>query len=120
MDADKLEIHAVVDKYVTGFNRGDKELLLSVFHPRFVSSGYFNGELQWDSGEAFAAFCEEAAPDRDGPVPEWTLENLTVSGQTAVAIVNDKWGAREFRDSLTLLKHDGRWQIVFKAFHSLK
>lgn len=36
-----------------------------------------------------------------------------------MAIVRDKWGSRQFRDSLTLLKDGGRWQIVFKAFHIL-
>jgi hypothetical protein len=48
------------------------------------------------------------------------METLVVSGQTAVAVVLDRWGSREFRDSLTLLKDDGRWQIVFKAFQNLE
>lgn len=119
MNAEEREIREVLDWYVTGFNRGDKDLLLQAFHPRFVSSGFFQGDLQWDSGEEFATFCQESAPDPGGPVPEWHLEHLTVTGDTAVAIVRDPWGAREFRDSLTLLKDGGRWQIVFKAFHSL-
>ena len=119
MDRDEREIRALVGTYVTGFNRGSKELLLQALHPRFVSSGFFQGELQWDTAGEFASFCAEAAPDPEGPVPEWTIETLVVSGQTAVAIVRDRWGDRQFRDSLTLLKDDGRWQIVFKAFHSL-
>ncbi len=119
MDEEEREIHAVVRNYVTGFNRGSKELLLQAFHPRFVSSGFVAGELQWDGAEEFAAFCSAAAPDPDGPVPDWQIETLVISGQTAVAIVRDKWGSRQFRDSLTLLKDCGRWQIVFKAFHSL-
>ena len=119
MDDDERQINAVVDSYVTGFNRGDSETLLAALHPRFVSTGFFKGELQWDSAEAFAAFCAASAPDPDVPVPEWRMETLVVSGQTAVAIVRDSWGARQFRDSLTLLKDDGRWRIVFKAFHNL-
>ncbi len=113
-------IHTAVDTYVTGFNRGDKVLLMQVLHPRFVSAGFFQGELQWDSAEEFAAFCAEAAPDPDGPVPGWEIETLVISGQTAVAIVRDSWGSRRFRDCLTLLEDNGRWQIVFKAFHSLE
>lgn len=118
MDEDG-RIRTVIDTYVTGFNRGSRELLLQALHPRFVSTGFFGGELQWDSAEAFAAFCEEAAPDPDGPVPDWRIETLVVSGQTAVAVVHDRWGSRQFRDSLTLLNDEGRWQIVFKAFDSL-
>lgn len=119
VDQEEREIRSVLDTYVTGFNRGDKNLLLQTFHPRFVSSGFVHGELQWDSGDEFAAFCEKAAPEPGGPVPDWHLEHLTVSGQTAVAIIHDLWGDREFRDSLTLLKVDGGWQIAFKAFHGL-
>lgn len=119
MDEEEGKIRAVVDDYVTGFNRGDRKLLLQALHPRFLSTGFFQGELQWDSAEAFAAFCAAAAPDPDGPVPKWQIETLAVSGQTAVVVVRDRWGSRRFRDSLTLLKDGGRWQIAFKAFHSL-
>jgi hypothetical protein len=120
MEDAERNIRTAVENYVTGFNRGDKELLQQALHPRFVSSGFFQGELQWDSAEEFAAFCAEAAPDPDGPVPEWTIETLVISRQTAVAIVRDSWGSRQFRDSLTLLEDNGRWQIVFKAFHGLE
>ena len=66
-------ILAVISDFVTGFTRGNRELLLQALHPRFVSTGFFKGELQWDSAEAFAAFCEEAAPDPESPVPEWQI-----------------------------------------------
>ncbi|NNJ76832.1 MAG: hypothetical protein HKP56_16935 [Anderseniella sp.] len=119
MSEDKRQIHSVVDTYVTGFNRGQKELLQQVLHPRFVSSGFVHDELQWDSAAEFASFCADAAPDPDAPIPEWKIETLCISGKTAVAVVRDTWGSRQFRDSLTLLKDGGRWQIVFKAFHNL-
>jgi len=115
---EESQILAVINDFVTGFTRGNRELLLQALHPRFVSTGFFKGELQWDSAEAFAAFCEEAALDPESPVPEWQIETLVVSGQTAVAVVRDRWGCHEFRDSLTFLKDGERWQIVFKTFHS--
>ena len=119
MTEEETEIRAVVVRYVSGFNRGDKALLKSAFHPRFVSSGFVDGQLQWDTAENFADFCAKAAPDPDGPIPDWEIETLSVSGQTAVAVVLDRWGTRRFRDSLTFLKDQGRWQIVFKAFDGL-
>lgn len=119
MKNEELEIRAVLDAYVSGFNRGDKDMLLGALHPQFVSSGFVDGKPQWDSREGFAKFCVEAAPDKDGPVPEWHLEHLTISGQTAVAIIRDQWADRHFRDCLTLLKNGGRWKIAFKAFHGL-
>lgn len=119
MENEEKEIRSVVGKYVTGFNRGDKNLLMDAFHPRFVSSGFVDGKLQWDSAEEFADFCVEAAPDREGPVPDWEIKSLNISGATAIAVVHDQWGSRKFCDSLTLLKDRGRWQIVFKAFQGL-
>ncbi len=119
MGNEEEEIRAVIDKYVTGFNRGDKALLMEAFHPRFVSSGLIDGELQWDSAEEFADFCADAAPDPKGPVPDWEINSLIVSGATAVAVIHDRWGQRRFCDTLTLLKDRGRWQIVFKAFQRL-
>ena len=119
MENEESAIRAVLDAYVTGFNRADKSMLMRSFHPKFVSSGFVNDELQWDSADEFASFCEAAAPDPDGPVPDWHLEHLAVSGRTAVAVIRDQWGDREFRDILTLLKDGGSWRIVFKAFHGL-
>ncbi len=66
MNEDERKIRDVVDTYVTGFNCGKKQLLLQALHPRFVSSGFFQGELQWDSAEEFASFCAEEAPDPGG------------------------------------------------------
>jgi len=119
MTEDEREIQDVVKRYITGFNRGSKELLLEVLHPRFISTGFVDGALQWDSAEDFAAFCEHAAPDPEGPIPDWRIETLVISGDTAVTVVHDRWGSRRFRDSLTLLKDQAGWRIVFKAFHGL-
>ncbi len=119
MEDEEKEIRSVVANYVVGFNLGDKNLLMEAFHPRFISSGFVDGKLQWDSAEEFADFCVSAAPDPEGPVPDWEIKSLSVSGATAIAVVHDKWGSREFCDSLTLLKDCGRWQIVFKAFQGL-
>ncbi len=119
MSNEEENVRAVVEMYVTGFNRGDKALLMEAFHPRFVSSGLINNELQWDSAEEFADFCVEAAPDPEGPVPDWEIESMSISGATAVAVVHDQWGKRRFCDTLTLLKDRGRWQIVFKVFQGL-
>jgi len=32
--------------------------------------------------------------------------------------VEDIWLGQHFDDILTLLRHDGRWQIVSKVFHA--
>lgn len=120
MTDDETAIRVTIEAYVAGFNRGSKDLLRQALHPRFISSGFIDGTLQWDTVEQFADFCASAAPDPHGPVPALDIEMLVVSGPTAVAVVRDRWGNREFRDILTLLKDQDGWRIAFKAFHGLK
>ena len=119
MSEEMTEIQNVIADYVAGFNKGDKSLLLRALHSRFISSGFYLGELQWDNAEEFATFCAENSPSPQGKLPDHEIEEISISGQTAVAVVLDQWGTRKFRDSLTLLKDEGRWQIVFKAFDNL-
>lgn len=119
MQKEQEKIREVVAAYVEGFNRGDRDALLGAFHDRGVSAGFVGAGLQWDSAADFADFCAEAAPDPHGPIPDWEIETLVVSGRTAVAVVLDRWGDRRFRDSLTLLRFDDGWRIVFKTFDGL-
>ena len=101
MDQDESHIREAIEGYVTGFSRADKPLLMQVLHERFISAGFVEGAFQWDSADEFADFCVAAAPDRNGPIPPREIESLSI------AVVHDRWGDREFRDTLTLIKDVG-------------
>ena len=118
-DSQIAAIRSTVADYVTGMTYGDAALLGEAFHPRGVSVGHFDGGLEWMDVAEFAASCAAEALDRGVPVPDWEIETVHRSGDTAVVIVTNAWAGFRFRDTLTLLEEGGRWRIVFKCFHHL-
>lgn len=109
-------IATVVADYVTGMARGDGALLRSAFHPKAASIGHFDGELEWANVEEFIAACEAEAITAAAPVPPHEIESIAIAGDTAIVRVHDVWAGFNFRDTLTMLQHEGRWQIVSKVF----
>jgi hypothetical protein len=110
------EISATVEDYVVGMARGDAERLVRAFHPRASEIGHFDGELLWNGMPEFIALCEAEAIAETDPVPAWQIDAISVAGDTAVVQVTNYWAGEKFTDSLTLLRHEGRWQIVAKVF----
>jgi hypothetical protein len=109
-------IEAVVATYIKGMTRGDAALLKRAFHPGAEIIGHFEEGLEWDDLDAFIAVCEKAAsPDAEAAF--FRIQSITVTGDTAVAQVEDDLSGMRFDDTLTLLLHDGRWQIVSKLFY---
>ena len=109
-------IAAVVANYVTGMARGDAGILRQAFHPKARSIGHFDGALEWQALDEFIAACDAEAIEEDAAVPPHEIESIAVAGDTAVVRVVNVWAGIDFRDTLTLLNHDGRWQIVAKVF----
>jgi hypothetical protein len=109
-------IEAIVATYVKGMTGGDAALLRQAFHPGAEIIGHFDGGLEWDDLDAFIAVCKKAAkPETEAAF--FRIRSIIVTGDTAVAQVEDEWDGMRFDDTLTLLLHDGRWQIVSKLFH---
>ncbi|MCA0272482.1 MAG: nuclear transport factor 2 family protein [Proteobacteria bacterium] len=109
-------ITKTVEAYVVGMARGDAKLLAEAFHPQASSIGHYDGALEWMAIVDFAAACLDAAVPEGDPVPPWEIESIAVAGDTAVVRVVNHWAGEEFRDTLTLLQHEGRWRIVAKVF----
>ncbi len=109
-------IAKTVETYVAGMARGDAKLLADAFHPQAHSIGHYGGALEWMGVADFAASCRDAAIPRDHPVPPWKIESIAVAGDTAMVRVVNLWAGERFRDTLTLLHHEGRWRIVSKVF----
>ncbi|MCW3781159.1 nuclear transport factor 2 family protein [Defluviimonas salinarum] len=110
------DIRRTVATYVEGMARGDRAALARAFHPKAASIGHFGGGLEWDGVEKFIASCEAEAIPADAPVPPHEIESIVVAGDTAVVRVVNVWAGLDFRDTLNLLYHEGRWQIVAKVF----
>ena len=111
---DREAVEATVRTYVEGMVHGDRERLERVFHPKMSEIGHFRGDLMWNDREEFIRLCQEAV-NPDAPV-SWRILNLSVAGDIASVHIEDDWAGLSFDDYLLLLRSDGRWQIVAKAF----
>ncbi|MGO1118601.1 nuclear transport factor 2 family protein [Rhodovibrionaceae bacterium A322] len=109
------DIAAVVATYVNGMCRGDAEELRSALHPRMSCIGHFDGSLEWASTEEFIGEVLSAVKEPD-PDPWFEINSINVIGDVATVQVENIWLGMHFDDSLTLLHHEDRWQVVAKVF----
>jgi Putative lumazine-binding len=118
LDQDKVEASAVetaLRNYLRGHATGDGAHHAKVFHP--VSNLFWmrDGELNTRTGEAYIAGASGNPAENESERLRF-IEWVDVSGEAAVAkIVLDYPGAY-IVDYMSLLKVDGRWQIVNKIF----
>jgi hypothetical protein len=113
-DADIAAIVNLVGSYVTAMTAGDRAGLESLFFENASEVGHFQGELLWNTREAFIGMCEEAGSDSTDPA--WTIRSLSVHGDIAVVHVQNDWAGLPFDDILTLLFDQGAWRIVSKVY----
>ena len=109
-------IAATVRDYVFGMCRAEADLLRQSMHEKSCCIGHYEGGLEWDGREAFIAGVEAAVSEPD-PAPWYRINAVTITGDVAVAQVEDIWLGMHFDDTLTILHHDGRWVIVSKVFY---
>ena len=113
-DVDALE--RVVRDYLDGMVFADAAKLKRAYHPDARIIGHYAGQLEWLSLDEFIASCEQAGAAPANEPYFWEIQSADVAGDVAVIKVsNDYLGAR-FTDFLTMLRRDGRWQIVNKTF----
>jgi hypothetical protein len=110
------EISEVVRLYVEGMCQNDAHKLRMVMHERMACIGHFDGGLEWDKRDGFIAAVDKAV-DVPDPSPWYEINSISVAGDVATVQVEDIWLGMHFDDSLTLLKHEGRWVIVSKVFY---
>lgn len=115
MDSDYVGIFEAVDCYVLGARTGRSEEMARAFAPGATICGYdddglFAGPIQklldWNTA--------------NGPAADIRAKIHSVEVAQTVATVRleiDNWTGYRFTDLFTLLKLEGRWQIVNKVFH---
>lgn len=118
MDRSFDEIAQALETYFDGFYEGDVGKLERIFHPAAHLYTAADGPLQDDPMDAVYARVRKRTPpaslrqkradrilsiDRSGP-------------EAALAKVQLAIGEKLFTDYLTLLRIDGRWQIISKTY----
>lgn len=114
--SDYDEVIEAADKYVYGLRTGSSGAVAQAFHKDAVMYGFTNGELMGGPIRNLYDFV-----DKNGKAPNIStrLDVLAITPTTAVVRVDmeqDAIGA-DYNDFLTLIKLDGRWQVIAKVFH---
>ena len=110
-----VRISEVVKTYVDGMCRNDPAKLRDAMHEKACCIGHFQGGLEWDAREAFIATVNASVQTPD-PSPWHVINSISVAGDVATVQVENIWLGDHYDDTLTLLWHDNRWQIVAKVF----
>jgi hypothetical protein len=114
-NADSIaSVTQLVNSYVLAMTRGDRDALEKIFFDAASEVGHYQGELLWNSRDAFIRMCEAEA-DASLDV-DWTIRSLSIHGDIAVVHVQNDWAGMSFDDILTLLLHEGAWRIVSKTY----
>ena len=111
-------IKGVIQSYLDGLYESDAGKIASAFHPTSVLTSVSNGELvitprdTWLDNVRARPSPQQRGLARDDRVLTIDL----ISPTMAYVKLNCAIPPRFFTDQLSLLKIDGRWQIVQKVF----
>lgn len=108
------QIEQTVSYYLDGGTANDFELLSRAFHP--TATMRWIGREGYSDVNAVDYFREIMRP---GPPQDrqTRVVSIDVSGTVASAILEIDYPTFTFVDYMTLLKFDGEWKIVSKAFY---
>jgi hypothetical protein len=116
---DRVAVRAVVENYLHGLKFNDVESLKKAFWPDaklfFIKSDGTLGQLtqtEWYAGFAQAAGKESKA--------DLKIASLEVTNDAAAVKVVETYPSSRYTDYISLLRFDGRWQIVNKIYTEQK
>lgn len=112
---DRVQITALMQRYIDGGRSGNVATLRPIFHPLATICGHVGPDLFAGPIQMFYDWHTENGPAaglEDGEM------RIDVEGDAAsVRIELDNWTGHRFTDFFTLVKIDGRWQILSKVFY---
>jgi hypothetical protein len=110
---DLQAIESVLNDYMIGGQERDAERVVSAFHPEAKMKYLRDGSYQEVNARDFFG------GGKPGPKLERTNEivSIDLSGYVAVAKLRLKYADKQFTDYMTLMKIDGKWSIINKAFY---
>ncbi len=113
------EVHELLGRYFDALHLSDAAALATVFHPGAVYATATDGELlRLSMEEYFPVVAARESPASRGEARTDAIESIEFAGSvTALARVQCSIGPKRFTDLLTLVRVDGRWQIIAKVFH---
>ncbi len=122
MQSDVADIEKVLRVYFDGLHEGDTKKLGEAFHPASHLYAADDQGKATDMPRADWFKMVEGRPSAKskGSARADRIVSIDFSGPaTAFAKVECQIPPRYFTDYLTLLKVEGRWQVISKAYHTV-
>ena len=112
-------VAGVLGLYFDGLYHSDTKRLAQVFHPKAQYVSVTDGTLLYrDMAEYFPVVDARPSPASRNEDRRDEIVSVEFAGpNTARAVVRCAIGPRHFTDFLTLIRLDGRWQVISKVFH---
>jgi hypothetical protein len=114
-------IRKTVNKYGEGITNGDLALLRSAFHPKAMMYGINGNDLAAVEIEGLYAYvASQEAPAITGEQHRCVITNVDVDGLAAsVEVLQENCYGVNYINYFQLLKIDGEWLIVSKAYDAI-
>ncbi len=119
MNQEDPSIEAVIQSYLDGLYHCDTRLLATVFHPRALyATAAGETPLFMTMDTYFPVVDQRDPPSRRGDRREERILSIQHFGPvTSLVTLECRFFGKRYTDILSLLKIEGRWQIVSKVFH---
>lgn len=104
-----------IQYYLAGAKSGDSEHMKPGFHSGATICGHIGADLF--AGPIQILFDWN---DENGPATDLNATIASINLEKTAAMVRldiENWSGHRFTDMFTLVKFDGTWKIVNKAFH---
>ena len=109
-------VEKAAEKFVKSVAEGNSEYARELFIDEAVLFGYLDGDLEHGSIEQFYDNVDSVAAgdDFNARIDVLLLEETLA----VVRVLEESWGGRiDFTDVLLMLKMDGEWKAVAKAYN---
>jgi hypothetical protein len=115
-------VRKTVNKYGEGITNGDIALLRSAFHPKAMMYGCSSDSVMMVEIEGlFSYVAAQEAPATTGEQHRCTITKIDITGQAAsVEVVQENCYGVDYVNYFQLLKIEGQWLIVSKAYDAVK
>lgn len=120
ISGNKAEASAVkvpLENYLKAQATGEAEFVRKAFHPDARIMSFRGDKLNSLTVAEFAGFFKSVVAEDESKRTR-SIESIDISGNAAVAKIVLDYPTVRFVDYMSLLKIDGEWKIINKAFYA--